>query len=72
MVIKGKIYYTPREIKEFTLLISRNDPTKRVNNYQSVLRIIREGKLKPRNIGKGKTPYWVVSAEEIGRYNACG
>lgn len=68
-IIDGELYYTPREISKAKVLTSRADPNERVEHYESVLRIIREGKLKTMDIGKGKTPYYIVSARELSRYN---
>lgn len=64
----GKDWYKPSEIAERMLIVN----TKGKPDYHYVLRLIKGGHLQAKNLGLGKTPYFVVSAKEIQRFNALG
>lgn len=70
--INGVRHYRPMEIAELGLIQnSRGDQGTVAGHYMFILELIKSGQLvaKDYSVG-GSKPYWLVSAEEIERYNA--
>lgn len=68
--IYGQRWFRPMEIAEQGLIKnSMGDRGTVAGHYDYVLELIKAGKLKAKNRGKGKKPYWLVPESEIERYH---
>lgn len=62
--------YKPSEIAKEGLIRNSVNSDNYIANYQFVLKLIKAGRLKAKDYGSGSRKYWLVSADEIKRYNA--
>lgn len=67
--IEGKKWYKPREIAVLGLIKNSTGGDNVESNYNFILKLIKAGKLAAKNYGIGGTPYWMVSEDEIKRWN---
>lgn len=65
----AKDWYTPREIARLGLIKSPKSPEDEQSSYVFIIGLIQSGKLKFKNYGKGKRPYYLVSETEIAKYH---
>lgn len=65
-------YYKPREIARLGLITNSTGGHNVESNYNFILKLIKSGKLKAKNYSVGPTPYWLVSIDEINRWNQEG
>jgi hypothetical protein len=66
----GKKWYKPKEIAELGLIQnSKGDQGKISGHYDFIIELIKSGRLKANNYSNGKRPYYLVSEDEINRYN---
>ncbi len=66
----GKDWYRPREIAELGLIKNSTGGDNVESNYHFILGLIQSKKLNARDYSRqGARPFWLVSAEEIERYN---
>jgi hypothetical protein len=70
-ILRGKIFYRPREIAERGLITnSKGGDASIESNYNYILHLIRDGDLKAKNYSRGsKVKYYLVPEDEIKRYN---
>lgn len=70
-ILYGKVFYRPREIAERGLITNtKGDAGSVESNYTYVLQLIRDGKLKAKNLSRGtKTAHYMVPEAEIERFN---
>jgi hypothetical protein len=68
-VKRGKKWYRPKEIAELGLIKNTRNSDKILSNYDYILRLIRNGKLAARDYCTTDQHYWMVSEDEIARYN---
>lgn len=67
----GKRWYKPREIAELGLIKNSTGGNNKASNYHFIIGLISTGKLKARDYSKtGSRPFWLVSIDEISRYNS--
>jgi hypothetical protein len=66
-----KQWYRPREIAKLGLIRNSTGGDNVVSNYHFILGLIKSGKLKAKDYSKNNSSrsFWLVSAEEIARYN---
>lgn len=70
--IEGKKWLRPREIAVQGLIKNSTGGDNVDSNYNFILNLIKAGKLKAKNYGLGATPYWLVSEDEVKRWNQEG
>jgi len=68
-IIRGIKYYRPKEVAQLGLIKNTVDSEKMLSNYDYVLRLIRNGKLKAKDYCTTDKHYWLVSEKEVERYN---
>lgn len=70
VIIRGKKFYKPREIAKLGLIQNSSGSNNEVSNYNFILEQIKSGQLKATNYSTGgKLKYWLVSEEEVDKYN---
>lgn len=58
--------YSPRKVEQMGLILGEfGKPA----HYQFILKLIKTGRLKAKNVAFGKTPYFLIPEHEIERYN---
>lgn len=68
--LHGKTWYRPREIARQGLIKNSTGGDNEESNYNYILNLIKSGRLKAKDYSTGtKMHYWLVSADEIGRYH---
>jgi hypothetical protein len=66
--IRGKNWYTPREVADRGLIKGRTNNPK--SNYFFVLKQIKSGRLAAKNYSVGSVlPFYLVAETEIERFN---
>lgn len=60
--------YKPREIAKLGLIRNSVSSDNETANYQFIVKLIKEGKLKAKDYGTKGRKYWLVSKAEIERY----
>lgn len=70
-ILRGKIFYRPREIAERGLITNSKGGAGTIeSHYSYVLSLIRSGDLKATNYSRGKKlAYYLVSEDEVERFN---
>lgn len=67
---RGQRWYRPSEIARLGLIQnSKGEAGSTRSHYYYVIRLINAGKIKAKNYGHGKTPYYLISETEIQRYH---
>lgn len=61
----GQTWYRPREIADYGLILNSRGR----KDYYFVLELIKSGRLRAKDYGRGKVPYWLVPESEIARYH---
>jgi hypothetical protein len=70
ITIRDKKFYKPREIAKLGLIQNSSGSNNEVSNYNFILQLIKSGQLVGRNYSTSeKIKYWLVSEEEIDKYN---
>jgi hypothetical protein len=70
ITIRDKKFYKPREIAKLVLIQNSSGSNNEVSNYNFILQLIKSGQLVGRNYSTSeKIKYWLVSEEEIDKYN---
>lgn len=64
MIIENDMWYSPRAIEKYNLLQTRLGAM----CYNTVLDMVNFGQLKAKNIGRGKTPYYVIQGIELKKF----
>lgn len=66
----GKKWYKPMEIAKLGLIKnSKGDAGTVAGHYDYIIELINSGRLRAKNYGKSKHPYWLVPEDEIARYH---
>lgn len=64
MTIENDMWYSPRAIEKHKLLQTRLGAM----CYNTVLDMVSFGELKAKNVGRGKTPYYLIQGAELERF----
>ena len=64
-------WYKPRDIARLGLIKNSTGGDNVASNYIFIVNLIKRGRLKARNYARNNSsrPYWLVSKNEIDRYN---
>lgn len=67
--IRSKKWYKPMEVARLGLIKNSTGGDNTLSNYLFILKLIKRGHLTAKNYSTTEHPYWLISEDEIAKYN---
>lgn len=68
-IINQQKWLKPMEIAKQGLIQNTTGHGTTKGNYHYIIGLIKSGRLRAKNVGRGQTPYYLVPEDEIKRYH---